>query len=198
VMANLAVIEQPSEMGFYVKQLAQQGKLRWGRALDLLRIGVMHDTRRSRNGKRAEITVFLENLGTNADRNLRLPPVEEQFDISLVDATGAEVSKTALGRRRGLPLNIPNASSGGAEDLTRTLRALLGFDTPRRRRGFRPVLLSAGDAAEIGRFDLGELFVLEPPGTYRLTFTQRFYRLGLTNSLSGVTMPSVSLPLDIR
>jgi hypothetical protein len=197
VIANVKVLDQPSEMTFYLKQLVQQGKLFWGPALNSLRIGVTYDLNRPRGGNAVLVEVFLENLSTNDVRNLRLPRLEEQFDISLSDATGTEVPKTALGNQRGLPLTTQSATSGGASDFSRALGTLFGVGSPRRSSGFRPVFLSARDATSIGSFNLNEFFDVKSPGKYRLTYQQRLYQFGATNKLTGLTMPMVVVPIEI-
>ena len=40
--------------------------------------------------------------------------------------------------------------------------------------------------------------MLKPPGSYLLTYHQRLYQLGTTNDITGLMMPSVTVPLDIR
>jgi hypothetical protein len=193
VMSDLKVIDQPSEMTFYLKHLEQQKKLYWGPALNLLRIGVANGTDNHTSGRTKEIKIFLENLGTNYIRNLRLPRLEEQFDISLFDTNGMEVAKTALGKQRGLPLTITNSSSDGIEDIA---RAIIG--NVRRPRGFRPVFLSGKDVREIGSVNLNELFEINSPGKYRLTYQQRFIQSDSTNKPTGLTMPTAIVPLDIN
>jgi len=193
VVSDLKVIDQPSEMTFYLKHLEQQKKLYWGPALSLLRIGVANSTVNHTSGRTAEIEIFLENLGTNDIRNLRLPRLEEQFDISLFDTNGMEVAKTALGKQRGLPLAITNSSSDGIEDVARAI-----FGNVRRPRGFRPVFLSGKDVTEIGSVNLNELFEINSPGKYRMTYQQRFIQSDSTNKPTGLTMPTVIVPLDIH
>ena len=196
VVADLTVIDQPSEMIFFLNHLEQQKQLYWGPALSLLRVGVAITTDNHKNGRTAKIEIFLENLGTNAIRNLRLPRLEEQFDISLFDTNGMEVAKTAVGKQRGLPLTIANSSSGGIEDVLRPIF----FNGP-RPRGFRPMFLSGlsgKDAAQIGSVNLNELFEINSPGKYRLTYQQRFIQSDSTNKPTGLTMPTVIVPLDIH
>lgn len=193
VVSDLKVIDQPSEMTFYLKHLEQQKKLYWGPALSLLRVGVANSTDNYTRGRTAEIEIFLENLGTNQIRNLRLPRLEEQFDISLFGTNGMEVAKTALGKQRGLPLTITNSASGGIEDVARAM-----FGNVRRPRGFRPVFLSGKDVTEIGSVNLNELFEINSPGKYRLTYQQRFIQSDSTNKPTGLTMPTVIIPLDIH
>jgi hypothetical protein len=193
VMSDLKVIDQPSEMTFYLKHLEQQKKLYWGPALSSLRVGAANGTDNHTSGRTAKIEIFLENLGTNDIRNLRLPRLEEQFDISLFDTNGMEVAKTALGKQRGLPLTITNSSSGGIGDISRAI-----FGDVRRPRGFRPVFLSGKDATEIGSVNLNELFEINSPGKYCLTYQQRFIQSDSTNKPTGLTMPMVIVPLDIH
>jgi hypothetical protein len=193
VMSDLKVIDQPSEMTFYLRHLEQQKKLFWGPALNLLRVGVVNSTDNHTSGRTAEIEIFLENLGTNAIRNLRLPRLEEQFDVSLFDTNGMEVAKTALGKQRGLPLTITNSSSDGIGDIARAI-----FGNVRRPKGFRPVFLSGKDVTEIGSVNLNELFEINSPGKYRLTYQQRFIEYDSTNKPTGLTMPTVIVPLDMH
>ena len=194
VMANISVIDQPSEMTFILNDLATRRSLSWGPALNSLRVGVAHNLSQPRSGKGVEIQVFLENLGTNIVRNLRLPRIEEQFDVSLLDAAGAEVRKTALGRQRGLPLTIP--SSGGATGLSREVGALMGLGDP-RRSALRLISLAARDAMAIGEFNLSEFFDIESPGKYRLMYQQKLYQLDSSNKLTGLSMPQVVVPIDM-
>ena len=185
VVSDLKVIDQPSEMTFYLKHLEQQKKLYWGTVLSSLRIGVANIADNHTSGRTAQIEIFLENLGANDIRNLRLPRLEEQFDISLFDTNGMLVAKTALGKQRGLPLTITHSSSDGI------------FGSVRRPRGFRPVFLSGKDVTEIGSVNLNELFEINSPGKYRLTYQQRFMQSDSTNKPTGLTMPMVVVPLDI-
>jgi hypothetical protein len=161
--------------------------------LSLLRVGVANSTDNHTSGRTAEIEIFLENLGTNDIRNLRLPRLEEQFDISLFDTNGIEVVKTDLGKQRGLPLTITNSSSDGIGNVARVI-----FGNVRRPRGFRPVFLSGKDVTEIGSVNLNELFEINSPGKYRLTYQQRFIQSDSTNKPIGLTMPTVIVPLDIH
>jgi len=193
VVSDLKVVDQPSDMSFYLKHLEQQKKLCWGPALGLLRVGVANRAENHTSGRTAEIEVFLENLDTNDIRNLRLPRLEEQFDISLFDTNGMEVAKTALGKQRGSPLTIANSSAYGIKDDARGI-----FDHVRPPRGFRPVFLSGKDVAEIGSVNLKELFEIRSPGKYRLTYQQRFIQSYSTNKPTGLTMPMVIVPLDIH
>jgi hypothetical protein len=193
VVSDLKVIDQPSQMTFYLKLLEQQKKLYWGPALGLLRAGVANRADNHTSGRAAQIEIFLENLGTNDIRNLRLPRLEEQFDISLFDTNGMAVAKTALGKQRGLPLTMANSTSGGIENVAKAI-----FGNVRRPGVFRPVFLSGKDVAEISRVDLNELFEINSPGKYRLTYQQRFIQSDSTNKLTGLTMPTVIVPLDIH
>jgi hypothetical protein len=182
VASDLKVIDQPSEMTFYLKHLEQQKKLYWGSSLSLMRVGVANSADNHTGGRTAEIEIFLENLDTNAIRNLRLPRLEEQFDISLFDPNGMLVAKTALGKQRGLPLTVADSSDGNV----------------RRPRSFRPVSLSAKNATEIGSVNLNELFEIKSPGKYRLTYQQRFIQFDSTNQPTVMNMPTVNVPLDIH
>ena len=196
VLADFTVIDQPSEMTFYLKELVQRGRLIWGPVLNSLRVGVAHDLYKPGRGNGAGIAVYLENCGTNAVRNLRLPRVEEQFAVSLVDATGAEVPKTVLGKQRGLPLTI-EAAAGGPKDFSRAMGTWLGIGDPRRSRGFRPVFLSPQETTAIANFDLKQLFEVRTPGKYRLTYQQRLCQNDSTNKLTGLTMPIVVVPIEM-
>lgn len=183
--AELKVIDQPSEMTFYLKQLEQQKRLFWGPALNSLRVGVANRPDNRVRGKAAEIEIFLQNLGTNAIRNLRQPRLEEQFDLSLFDPNGMEVAKTAVGKQRGLALTVAESTAGG----------ILGNFV--RPRGFRSVFLSGKDAAEIGSIRLNELYEMNAAGKYRLMYQQRFIQFDFTNKPTGLTMPAVLVPLEI-
>jgi hypothetical protein len=114
------------------------------------------------------------------------------------DSTGAEVPKTSLGKQRGLPLTIPDAGSSGAGELSRTIKGLMGVGDPLRSRRLRPVFVSAKDATELSRFGLNELFDIKSPGQYRLTYQQRIYQLDPTNKLTGLTLPLVVAPVEVR
>jgi hypothetical protein len=72
------------------------------------------------------------------------------------------------------------------------------FGNVRRPRGFRPVFLSGKDVTEIGSVNLNELFEINSPGKYRLTYQQRFIQSDSTNKPTGLTMPTVIIPLDIH
>lgn len=193
ISAALQIIDQPSEMVFYLNDLQKQGKLVWGSELNSLRVGVVHDLGSRTGNKGIEIEAFLQNLGTNDFRNLRLPRPEEQFEVSLVDSNGKEVPKTALGKQKGQPLTLGNQTSQGTlpEELT-------GFGHVRHSRGFRPVFLSAKDAADCGRFNLNDLFEVKSPGKYRLIYQQRLYQFDPQSKLKGITLLAVTVPLEIN
>lgn len=198
VTADMKVIDQPTEMVFYLRDLKRQHKLFWGTISNSLRVGVAYDLTKGLYGKGNVIEIFLENTSTNATPMLRLPLLEEQYDISLIDANGTEVSKTALGKQRGRPLTIVrNATPAVLEQFGRLARAYLGLVNPRRSRVLRPVMLSARDAVGLGSINLNEIFEIKSPGKYRLTYQQRLLQLGPTNNPVGITMPIVVVPIEI-
>ena len=198
ISAALQIIDQPSGMVFYLNDLQKQGKLVWGAEMNSLRVGVAHDLGSRTGNKGIGIEVFLQNLGTNDFRNLRLPRLEEQFEVSLVDSNGKEVPKTALGKQKGQPLTLGNQTSKGTSIVVEMLKELTGFGHVQHSRGFRPVFLPAKDAADCGRFNLNDLFEVKSPGKYRLTYQQRLYQFDPQSTLKGITMPEVTVPLEIN
>ena len=108
VATTLHIIDQASEMTFYLNGLQQQGKLAWGAERDGLRIGVVHGMKWRQISDANQIGIFLQNTGTNDYRNLnlRFPNPSEQCDVILYDSNGKEIPKTALGKQLGQPLSL--------------------------------------------------------------------------------------------
>ena len=175
VKESFRVSEQPSETTFYLRKLEREGKLKWSTAKNSLRVGVTNDHVRMMTGSQNVVEVFLQYTTTNADQALRLPRIQEAFDLTLTDPNGASVPLTPVGEQRGLPLD----EGGGAKSLM--------------------IFLHPGEAKNIERINLNEMFDIaaKPPGEYHLTFIQRLYHSDPTNGMSGLIMPMVVLPMAI-
>ncbi|HSY17092.1 MAG TPA: Ig-like domain-containing protein [Candidatus Acidoferrales bacterium] len=189
----LQVIDQPSEMAFYLKDIQRQGRLIWGAERYGLRLGVVHTMESSRIGNANQIEIFTQNVGANDYRDwvLRLPPQNEQFDMTLYDVRGKEVHKTGLGNQMGQPLSLDG------RDLRKTtsmMDGLFGNNASNIRR-LRPINVAANDAAECGQFNLNDYFEIKTPGKYELKYQQRFYRRNTNSVLTGIMMPWVTVPL---
>lgn len=199
ISTPIKIIDQPSEMVFYLNDLERQGKLTWGAESNGLRIGVAHGMKFTRIQDANQIEVFLQNTSTNDYRNwnLRFPSPNEQFDVTLYDASGKEVPKTALGKQQGQPLSLDSQIPRKAPSLMDKIKGLLGGSNVRPGRMLRPVFVSAKDATDCGRFNLNDYFEIKIPGKYRLTYQQRFYRSNTNSMFTGVIMPMVNVPLDI-
>jgi len=194
------IIDQPAEIIFYLNDLQRQGKLTWGAELNSLRIGVAYGLNERRPNEANPIEIFLENLSTNDfhNWNLRFPNPNEQFDISLYDSSGNEVLKTDLGKKQGQPLSLDGQNPTKAPGVMDDINALFGTSNVRRGRGLRPVFVSAKDATDCGRFNLNDYFEIKSPGNYKLTYQQRFYWWNTNSTLTGITMPMVTVPLEIH
>ena len=199
ISTTIKIIDQPSEMVFYMNDLARQGKLTWGAERDGLRIGVVHGMKFTRVQDANQIEVFLQNTSTNDYRNwnLRFPSPNEQFDVTLYDASGKEIPKTTLGQQQGQPLSLDGQNPRKAPGLMDEINGFLGGGNVRHGRGLRPIFVSAKDATDCGRFNLTDYFKIKIPGKYRLTYQQRFYRSNTNSILNGIIMPMVTVPLDI-
>lgn len=185
-------------MVFYLSDLQKQGRLIWGAGLTSLRVGVAHELDARTGNKGTWIEVFLQNLGTNDLRqwNLRLPRANEQFDVSLYDSGGKEVPKTVLGRQQGQPLSMDGQDPRKTQGAWNELNVFLGGHSVRRST-LRPVFLSEKDATVLCRLNVNDYFEIKSPGKYRLTYQQRLYRRNTNSTLTGITMPMVTVPLDI-
>jgi hypothetical protein len=191
----IKIIDQPSDMAFYLDDLQRQGKLTWGAERYGLRIGVAHGMKWMRIEDANQIEIFLLNSSTNDfhNWNLRFPDPKEQFDVTLYDAGGKEVPKTALGKQQGQPLSLDGQKPGRTGGL---MNEVFGNDY-RNGVQIRPVFVSAKDATECERFDLNDYFKITTPGKYRLTYQERLYRWNTNSILTGVILPTVAVPLDI-
>jgi hypothetical protein len=200
ISVALQIIDQPSEMVFYLNDLQKQGKLVWGAELASLRVGVAHGFNGRQLSEANQIEIFLQNTSTNdfQNWNLRLPNPNEQFDVSLYDASGKEVPKTTLGKQQGQPLSLNGQNPRKSPGVMDEINAIFGSGNVRRRNSFRPLFLSAKDATECGRFNLNDYFDINSPGKYRLAYQQRFYRWNTNSTLTGITLPMVTVPLDIQ
>jgi hypothetical protein len=200
VSTVIQIIDQPSEMVYYLNDLQRQGKLVWGSELNSLRIGVAYGLDERSQNIANQIEIFLQNFSTNDFRNLnlRLPDPNEQFDVSLYDTSGKEVPKTALGRQQGQPLSLDGQNSRKPPGFMDDIKAFFGTGNVRRIRGFRPVFLPPKDAIEYGRFNLNDYFEIKSVGKYRLIYQQRFYQWNTNSTPTSITMPMVTLPLEIH
>lgn len=196
ISTTIKIIDQSSEMVFYLNNLQRQNKLIWGAERDGLRIGVAHGMKWTRINDANQIEIFLQNTSTNDYRswNLRFPNPKEQFDVTLYDSSGKEVPKTALGEQQGQPLSLDGQDP---RKTTGIMDQFFGNNNQGGRR-LRPIFVSAKDATECARFNLNDYFEIKTPGKYRLTYQQRFYRWNTNSILNGVILPTVTVPLDIN
>jgi hypothetical protein len=196
----LQIIDQPSEMIYYLNDLQRQGKLTWGAELNSLRIGVAHGLNERPSNEANPIEIFLQNSSTNDfhNWNLRFPNLNEQFAIALYDSSGNEVQKTALGKQQGQPLSLDGQNPTKTPGVMDDINAFFGAGNVRRGHGLRPVFVSAKDATDCGRFNLNDYFEIKSPGNCKLTYQQRFYRWNTNLTLTGIAMPTVTVPLEIH
>lgn len=196
LMTDLKVINQPSELVFYLNDLERQGKLVWGAERYGLRIGVTHGLNTRTVTDANQIQVFIQNTSTNDYRNgiLRFPFPNEQFDVMLYDASGKEVPKTSMGKQQGQPLSLDGQDPRKPNGL---MDEIFGGRNYRHGQRLRPVYVSAKDATDCGRFNLADYFEIKTPGQYRLIYQQRFYRWNTNSILTGVIMPAVNVPLNV-
>jgi hypothetical protein len=198
ISTMLQIINQPSEMIFYLNDLQRQRKLTWGAELNFLRIGVAHGLNERSPSEANPIEIYLQNSSTNDfhNWNLRLPNPNEQFDISLYDSSGNEVPKTALGKQHGQSLSLDGQNPAKTPSVMDDINPILVNGNIRRNRMMEPVFVSVKDATECGRFNLNDYFEIKSPGNYKLTYQQRFYRWNTNSTLTGITMPTVTVPLE--
>jgi hypothetical protein len=129
---------------------------------------------------------------------LRFPNLNEQFAIALYDSSGNEVQKTALGKQQGQPLSLDGQNPTKTPGVMDDINAFFGAGNVRRGHGLRPVFVSAKDATDCGRFNLNDYFEIKSPGNCKLTYQQRFYRWNTNLTLTGIAMPTVTVPLEIH
>ena len=175
VSMPVTIEDQPSELVFHLRDLQTKGNFVWGDPTNFLSVGIAHSLEPQRVGKGDEIEVFLMNSSTNDLHNLLLPAPDQQFAISLFDSLGNEVTKTALGAQQGIPL-LMDAHA----------------------QGVNPVFIAARDAAKCERFNLDAYFEIKTAGKYRFTYQQRLYQIDTNGIPEGVTLPMVTVPIDIQ
>ena len=175
VTTILTIEAQPSETVFYLRRLAAQGAFHWGAATGPLQVGLGYNTESTPAGKGREVVVYLMNGTTNARQDLVLPAPDQQFELSLQDASGNPVSRTELGAQQGKPLSLA--------DQTQPLR---------------PLPIAPKDVALVARFELDAYFKIAAAGTYRLTYQQRLFQIGANGTPENVLLPPVTVPVEIR
>jgi hypothetical protein len=171
----LEIVEQPSELIYHLRHLQSQGKFSWGESTNLLRAGIAHNFEPQTVIKGDQVEVFLMNDSTNDLHDLLLPTPDQRFDISLYDPLGNGVPKTALGEQQGKPLS-------------------LAADAP----GATAVFLAAKDAAKCNRFNLNSIFEIKAPGVYRVAYQQRLYQIKANGIVDGITLPPVTVAVEIQ
>jgi hypothetical protein len=175
VSVPVTVAWQPSELAFHLRRLQAKGEFAWGCNTNGLQAGVAHDFEPQEVGKGDVIEVYLMNTTTNDLRDLILPAPDQQFTISLCDASGNEVRRTALGAQQGKPLS---PASDPVE--------------------LRPIGLKAGDVSQCTRFNLNAYFEIKSSGQYRLSYQQRLYQVEPKGTLDGVILPEIELSVEIQ
>ena len=181
ISAEVSVIDQPGAMAFQLIEMHQAGRLRWGKPLGALQVGLAYE-HNSRNKLIDRVNVFLMNQGTNQVGDLWLPRPGEQFAVSLYDSAGKEVPRTTQGKKLEQPLawqEKPGAGGSGS------------------RRSLRPMFLHPRDAAHCLSFDLHDLFEINKPGKFRLTYQQRLYRRVPGGAIQELHLPMVMMPIEI-
>jgi hypothetical protein len=157
--------------------------------MDSMRVGLQQaEVGESSNDNQTQFEVFAENLGHQEIRDYRMPKVQEQFEIFLTGPDGQEVPKTALGKQRGLPLQIKDSSASLSEF----------FVEGPRPTGTRAMYVPARDASIIGRFNLLELFEIKKPGKYIMRYQQRFYQMDPTIRPAPIIWPVITYPLELH
>jgi hypothetical protein len=192
ITTAITIVDQPSEMCFYLNALQQQGKLAWGAERNSLRVGVAHGLGGNLSKTDNLIEIFVQNTSTNDCRNLRLrlPKPEERFDMMLYDASGKEVSKTELGKKQGTPLSLDG------KDIRGNL-GLFGSYNHQDFQELRSIFFTSKDATECGRFNLNDYFEIKAAGQYQLTYQQHFYQWNTNGILTGVIQPKVTVLLTV-
>ncbi|MBA4147429.1 MAG: hypothetical protein H0X66_04885 [Verrucomicrobia bacterium] len=198
VETTVQIRDQDSQIAFFLNELRRQGKLVWGAETNSLSVGVAHETNSRHSGVGIEITIFLRN-SSNHDYphgRLLMPHPGEEFAIALYDSAGKAVPKTDLGKRSGQPLSWDgqNPQERGWVD---KIAATVGVGSSPRRR-WRYVYVPKKDIVSCERFKLQDYFKIKAPGKYRLTYQQRFYYSNTNSTLNGITMPTVTVPLEIE
>lgn len=123
---------------------------------------------------------------TNSDPNDRvltfLPPINERFAISMTDATGLPVPKTAEGR-----------SLGQTPSLARSVRSFR-WD----KYGCQCVVLLPQEDYELYPIDPTKYFMIENTGLYKLTLIQRLYLVDSNSCLKAINLPVVSIDVNVE
>jgi hypothetical protein len=180
VGTNISVVQQPSEMVFYLANMAREGKLFRGLPGRSVEAVLVQDPAGPQAGiPQKQFSVFIVNNTTNDLLNYVLPSPEEGLGLTLYDEQSNEVPRTPLGGKLGHPLALEGQSASS--------------QFLRRGRLF----LNAKDAAQGGQFNLLDYFDVKAPGTYKLVFVQRLYRLETNGKIGGAFLPVIVAPIEI-
>ncbi|HXF11420.1 MAG TPA: hypothetical protein VN625_11595, partial [Desulfuromonadaceae bacterium] len=171
----VSIRDQPTELVFKLMDLQTKGRLARADITNEIGVAIAPDFESHGLQYGIDIQAFLINENTNGLSDLLLPSLQEQFEITLTDSSGAKVSKTLLGLRQGQPLSAK----------------------PRPIR-LEPVSVPVRDAVVSARFDLRAYFDIRTPGDYLLTYRQRLYRVTPAGKLEPLIFPPVTLPVKIR
>jgi hypothetical protein len=109
-----------------------------------------------------------------------LPPENERLGITLNDASGASVPKTA----DGLALTLPTLGGRRWEDWDKDKRECIS--------------LLAHQDVEAYPFNPANYFAIKEPGLYNLTLVQRLYVIDTNNLLKAIDLPPVSIRVRVR
>lgn len=196
VSTMLQIREQESEFVMFLNKLQRQGKLVWGATTNSLSIGLTRTENLHRSDGSLGIQVFLNNSADRGSSRSRLimPPQNEAFRMDLYDSEGKPVPKTRLGKQSGQPSSPAVRKPRGSLDVISTL---LGLGGPRRQRN-RYILAPAKEAVPCLQFKLEDYFQISRTGKYRLNFEQRFYGWDTNSQKIQITMPAVTLPIEIK
>jgi hypothetical protein len=182
VGTNISVVQQPSEMMFYFDNMAREGNLFRGLPGRPLEAVLVREPRDPQTGRPQEqcFSVFIMNNTTNRVSNYMLPSPEEGLGLTLYDEKRNEIARTPLGAKLGQPLSMEGKSATS--------------QFMRRSRLF----MEANDAADGGQFKLFDYFDAKAPGTYKLVFVQRLYRLEANGKIAGVFLSPIIVPIEVN
>jgi len=130
-----------------------------------------------------------------------LPPVGERLVLSMTDTNNVPVQKTSRGVSMDAPSNLKSMTSvfsyerGDHQRLAILPGGIVDipfFDRPRSTD-----FVSHHDDIETLDLNPGKYFILNQPGLFKLTVTQRLYIVDTNLYLEAVTLPPVSINVQV-
>jgi hypothetical protein len=110
-----------------------------------------------------------------------LPNLNEQFDINIVDQNGSNIKKTLGG-----------ISIGKSDTLAKSVSHNLA-----RKYGYKSFPLWPNQTNVLREISIGNMFSIKTPGSYKMLFTQRVYIVNTNTFLKAITLPSVSVNIEV-